>query len=65
MLITYTLRPGTSIQGKIIPNGIFMVSYELNKQYKGHLLPEFTKVNFKYINCTREVVTIFKLKYEK
>ena len=53
------------LYGKIILNAYFMVSYEWYMQYQGNLLPEFTKVDFKYKNCIREVVTIFKLKYEK
>ena len=34
-------------------------------QYQGTVLPEFSKMDFKYKNCIGEVVTIFKLKYEK
>ena len=34
-------------------------------QYQGFVLPEFSKMDFKYKNCIWEVVTIFKLKYEK
>ena len=34
-------------------------------QYQGFVKWEFSKMDFKYKNCMGEVVTIFKLKYEK
>ena len=34
-------------------------------QYQGFVLWEFSKMDFKYKKCIGEVVTIFKLKYEK
>ena len=56
---------GNPLYSKLIPDANFIVLYERKIQYPLSVLREFSKMDFKYKRFIGEIVTIFKLKYEK
>ena len=61
----YTYGRAKPLYVNIIPNANFIALEEWKMPYQGFVEWEFSKMDFKYKNCMGEVVTIFKLKYEK